>query len=151
MTFLAIQTLASKKFGKLVLLALLCFFGFKVFSTPFIPSSRSIQYIDEIVKTSITEFELSTENSYAIVNMRDELNSTPQADDYRFFLRTKGFDVVNTTEHQSADRLLLFIEVAEFDGKNWNDSWHVNQFGEKEFVQAKTIEGIQVVEYKRKE
>lgn len=113
------------------------------------PETRTVTKLDYIAQQTIQLDHLDHSKKYAIVNVRDTTNSTPQADDYRFFLRIHNINAVNIENYAQADELLIFIEVPGFQWQNWDD-WHTQQFGAKKFISENEINGVRVVEYGRK-
>lgn len=109
---------------------------------------RSIQRLDNVVNTFIQNRNLDKTRKYAVVSVIDSQNSTPQADDYRFFLRTAGINALSIDEYPKADILLVFIEVPNFKWQDFED-WHIQRFGNRKFLSNQTIDGIEVIMYGR--
>ena len=116
--------------------------------TPLSFAGRSIQRMDNAVNTFIQNNNLDKTKKYAVVSVRDTQNSTPQADDFRFFLRTKGINALNIDEYPQADNLILFVEVPNFKWQEWED-WHILRFGKKRFLSNQNIDGIEIVMYEK--
>lgn len=69
---------------------------------------------------------------------------TPQSNDYRFFLRTKGFQALDVFDYSQANVLIMFIEDPEYDWQEWR-SWEIDQFGEKRMRFQTTIGQTRVI------
>jgi hypothetical protein len=147
----ALVILSRYKWG-LLILALMAVSSLGNIKFP--PSSprylpRSIPLIERVVKTTILNNNLDRSKKYALVSVNDTANSTPQADDYRFFFRIKGYNAVGIDEYPNADFLFLFVETPLIDSRSWGD-WHMGQFGDRELVSFEKVGGIEVLMYKRK-
>lgn len=140
--------LSSKTIGKVILVVLIAGYVQTISIPPITYGGRSIQRMDNIITTFIQKSGLDKTKKYAVVSVRDAQNSTPQADDYRFFLRVKGFNILSIDQSPQADVLLLFIEVPNFKWQDWED-WHVQRFGQRKFLSDQNINGIEVVMYGR--
>lgn len=148
LVFIISVILASKTLGKIILLILIML-SFQTINLP--PpsfSNRSIPTLSNTVNTFIQKDHLDKSKKYALVSVRNQQNSTPQADDYRFFLRTKGFQALGIDQYPQADMLLLFIEVPNFNWPDFED-WHINRFGSRKFISKQNIGGIEIIKYGR--
>jgi hypothetical protein len=148
-TFLVAVTWCRYRITQLGLIVIILFYSLKLLHTPLMLPERSIVRMDEIVGQTILLNNLDQSKTYAVLNMRDPGNSTPQADDYRFFLRTHGIKTLNIDNYPQADRLLVFVEFPNFDWEHWQD-WHTQRFGDRKFVSVYTIDGVDAVLFDRK-
>ncbi len=148
LTFTFVTILSSKTIGRIILIILILGYTQSVSLPPIPNGSRSIQRLDSIVNTFIQNSNLDKTKKYAVVSVIDSQNSAPQADDYRFFLRTKGISVLSIDEYPKADMLLLFIEVPNFKWQDFED-WHMQRFGSRKFLSSQTVDNIEVVIYGR--
>lgn len=57
----------------------------------------------------------------------------PQSNDYRFFMRVRGYDAIEVPQYAQADILVMFIEMPEFDWQTWS-SWETEQFGPRKVI-----------------
>lgn len=148
-TFCVFTILSSRMLGKIVLIILIAGYA-QTITLPPIDNygNRSIQKLDRIVNTFLQNNNLDKSKKYAVVSLHDLQNSTPQADDFRFFLRMKGINVLGIDNYLQADFLLLFVEVPNFKWQTWED-WHMQQFGERKFISNQNIEGIEIIQYGR--
>lgn len=146
--FLLAMIFSKKKVGWGVILLAAVFHGLLLFRQPLNRPERSISKMQEIVAQSITSLKLDQTKSYAVVGVRDMGNSTPQADDYRFFLRTAGINTTSIAASPTADYLLLYIEPKEFNWRGWED-WHTQHFGPKKQVAVTEVNGVQVILFQR--
>lgn len=146
--FIEVKTFSRNFIGQLLLLTVITFYVISLYQTPLTFSERSFAQQQTIVEQSIEKFRLEKEKQYAVVSIIDELNSAPQADDYRFFLRMKGYQVVNADQHAQAEKLLLFIEPQNFDWQHWSH-WSLDTFGERKVEQVQKVNGITIIEFQR--
>jgi hypothetical protein len=149
LTFIFSVILASKTIGRIILVIFIIIYILGITILPFTVSNRSIIGMSNTVDTFMQQSNLDKNKKYAVVSVRDLQNSTPQADDYRFFLRTKGINVLNIDQYSEADILILFIEVPNFKWENFED-WHINRFGNREYISNQNINGVEIIIYKRK-
>lgn len=148
LTFTFVTILSSKTIGRIILIILILGYAQTISLPPISYGGRSIQRLDNIVNTFIQNSNLDRTKKYAVVSVIDTQNSTPQADDYRFFLRTKGIKALGIDEYPQADILLLFIEVPNFKWQDFED-WHTQRFGSRKFLSNQTLDGIEVIMYGR--
>lgn len=148
LTFTIVTILSSHTVGKIILILFILSYIQIITLSPLAFAGRSIPKMENIVSIFIQNSNLDKTKKYAVVSVRDLQNSTPQADDYRFFLRMKGVNTLNIEDYPEADILLLFIEVPGFKWQNWED-WHVQRFGDRKFLSNQTIDGIEVIMYGR--
>lgn len=149
LTFTVATILSLKTTGKIILVILIIGYA-QTISIPTIShGGRSIQRMDNIVTTFVQKNNLDKIKKYAVVSVINSQNSSPQADDYRFFLRMKGILALSIDDYPQADILLLFVEVPSFQWQNFND-WHMQRFGERKFISNRNIDGIEIIMYGRK-
>lgn len=150
--FIIAKVLVKKQSGRVIIILFIIFFASKVLMkysliTSWPPDNR-LEEITTTLETMIENDQINKNNSYALISIIDEQNSTPQADDYRFVLRTKGYVALEIAEYPSADYLLIFFENNQENPENWSD-WHSEYFGSKVLVSSKIINDTQVLVYKR--
>ncbi|HCE31370.1 MAG: hypothetical protein UT54_C0067G0007 [Candidatus Daviesbacteria bacterium GW2011_GWB1_39_5] len=148
LSFIFVMIWSSKTIGKIILVIMIFLYTQTITFTPLSFAGRSIQRMDNAVNTFIQNNNLDKTKKYAVVSVRDTQNSTPQADDFRFFLRTKGINALNIDEYPQADNLILFVEVPNFKWQEWED-WHILRFGKKRFLSNQNIDGIEIVMYEK--
>lgn len=148
LSFIVAIILSSRTIGRIILIAFILSYIQVINLPPFVFGDRSVPRMDNTVNTFIQKSSLDKTKKYAVVSVRDRQNSTPQADDYRFFLRTKGINVLSIDESPQADILLLFIEVPNFNFQNFDD-WHIQRFGNRRFLSNQNINGLEVIMYGR--
>jgi hypothetical protein len=137
--------LVQSKFGRVVMLCfIVIFFIFNVITKPLKPASRTITKIDTVTKTFIKKARLDKNKKIAVVAVTSNDTKVPQADDYRFFLRTHGYTVMEVQNYNQADSLVMFVEVPKFHWESWS-SWEVSQFGNKKVTDVLDINGVKVV------
>ena len=147
--FIMTMSLRKTTAGKVILFLII----FVYLSKIVLPSpttylqNRTIPMLESTVDQILAQ-DFDKEKTYALVSVIDEQSSAPQADDYRFFFRTKGIGAVNIEEYPSADYLIVFFEPEDFPWQNWED-WHTQYFGSKKFQSHREINGIQIVQYQR--
>lgn len=146
--FTIVTILSANTIGKVMLVIFILLSAQAIRLPPLIFASRSIPSMDNLVSKFIQQSNLDKSKKYAVVNIRDLQNSTPQADDYRFFLRMKGINVLNIDQYPQADMLLLFVEVANFDWLNFED-WHMQRFGSRKLLSSHSIDGVEIIIYEK--
>lgn len=150
--FLLAQTLSSNRYGRVLLGVAVILFGqtiVRTYTFDFPPPPRNrLEKIEQTVDSLITQGTITAGPTYAVISVIDEQNSTPQADDYRFLLRTKGIAAASISEYPLADELFIFIETDEENPTQWRD-WHSDYFGNKELLKVWDLNDTQVVQYRR--
>ncbi len=149
LSFTVATVLSSKTIGKIILVILILSYTQMIKIPPISYTDRSIYRLDRVVDTFIQNTRLDPAKKYAVVSIRDPQNSTPQADDFRFFLRMRGINALNIDQYPEAQILLLFVEVPKFNWRNFED-WHTQRFGNRKLISAQNIDGIEIVMYGRK-
>ncbi|MEN9327385.1 MAG: hypothetical protein RI947_193 [Candidatus Parcubacteria bacterium] len=149
LTFIAIQALSDVPWGRVILVGLLICFIFQSLILSKAPTStRSISKINNVVDTFIKSEKVQTNNKIAVVAILGRDTSVPQADDYRYFLRVKGYNVLDVVEYAQADTLLMFVEEPRFAWQTWS-SWETDQFGSRKITYKTVIDGVTIVEFKK--
>lgn len=148
LTFIVVTILSSHVIGKIILIIFIFLYVQTISFLPFSFSSRSIPGMSNNIDLFLQQSNLDKHKKYAVVSVRDLQNSTPQADDYRFFLRMKGIKALNIDQYPEADMLILFIEVPNFKWQNFDD-WHINRFGNRKFISDQNINGTEIIIYGR--
>jgi hypothetical protein len=110
---------------------------------------RPLSKIKNIAETVSTTNMVNQNKKIAVVAALPTGTFVPQADDYRFFLRLKGYQVLGVQQYSQADQLVLFVEQPNFDWKNWSN-WEIQSFGEKELLRTESIDGVTIVIYDKK-
>ncbi|MCX6731175.1 MAG: hypothetical protein NTZ55_04985 [Candidatus Roizmanbacteria bacterium] len=111
-------------------------------------SLRSIGKIQSVVNQVAQNKTINKKEKIAVVAALDMENKVPQADDYRFFLRIKGFKIPEVTEYFTAQKLILFVENPRFDWKSWS-TWETDEIGPKRIIQEQEINGIKVITFEK--
>lgn len=144
MWFISIVVSIQYRFGSVALILALLFFTVSTLSHPPIPATRTITQIDTLVNSLLNTQILEKKQKIAVVAALPAGTGTPQADDYRFFLRIKGYNVLDVPQYSQADTLVLFIEQPNFDFKNWS-TWEIEQFGKRKLIKNLNINGVEAV------
>ena len=146
--FIIVIVWSGKKVGQfgLVVLILVSIFSIKI---PFDVPIRTIGRLNTIVKTIIREQKLDTSKKYAVASLNEGTRNAPQADDYRFFLRTNGLKAVDLEKNSEADFLILFVEAPQLDWRKY-ENWNIQQFGSRKIISTNKIDGMIVVLYGKK-
>ncbi len=109
-------------------------------------SKRSISKIDRVVTQFIKNTKIAKNQKIAVLAILDNANKVPMADDYRFFLRVKGYRVLDVQQYLEANTLVFFVEAPDFPWQTWS-SWETDQFGERKMIDQTEIEGIKIITY----
>jgi hypothetical protein len=127
--FIGLQ-LIRFRFGMIILLVLTMQ---QVLSSPLMHpypySGRSISDIEhtaEKISSILGEIHVPI----GVVAALSQRTEVPQADDYRYLLRYRGYDVLDVTKHEQAQVLVMVIEVEGFSWQTWSN-WEIETFGEK--------------------
>jgi len=149
--FVVMIILIQKLWGRWILFAMIMLYLFNtIFFTPYpTQSKRPISKIKNIVDVFVNKSKINKKNKIAVIAVLDYENKVPQADDYRFFLRMKGLDVLDVTNYSQADILIMFIEEKNFNYQKWS-TWESDQFGSKKKIDETIIEGIKIITYLKK-
>jgi hypothetical protein len=146
--FSLIRILNQNKTGKVLLLFFI--FYLAVFANPLwqIPktSTRSISKIEGTVEYLVDNADIGKNESLAVLTLKESETKTPQADDYRFFLRVKGFKVEEVLDYSKAEKLIIFVEDPKLDWENWN-TWETEQFGRRKLSEKYEINDIIMAVY----
>lgn len=147
--FTIAMTMVRRVWGRIVLGVVTLFFLGRTLVSPFPkPSLRSIAKIQSVVNKVSQNKTINKKEKIAVVAALDMENKVPQADDYRFFLRIKGFKVPEVTEYFTAQKLILFVENPQFDWKSWS-TWETNEVSPKRIIQEQEIEGVKVITFEK--
>ncbi len=134
----------------LVVVATILFTGSPLFN-PLPKTARTIENIESIADTISENNLISRDKKIAIVSALTHNTEVPQADDYHFLLRNRGFTVMNVTEYAQAEQLLYVIEVPGFNWQNWSN-WEINSFGNKKLIKVQAFnENVTLVVYDKSE
>lgn len=111
-------------------------------------SARPISKIEGVVDYLIQNDEVLKNDRLAVLAQKDCDTKTPQADDYRFFLRVKGYKVEEVSDYSKADKLIIFVEDKKLDWQNWC-TWETEQFGHRKLIKKMEVNGILITIYTR--
>lgn len=112
-------------------------------------ASRNIEEIEKVADFISESNHIHSNDTLAVVAALTPQTEVPQADDYRFLLRNRGYKVVEVTENALADTLIMIVEVPGFDWKSWSN-WELESFGEKEVRKVENIGTITIVFFNKK-
>lgn len=151
-SFLFAQSFIKNKLGQMILILLVLTSLIKIPSqykrlNNWPPNNR-LEKITKVIEQLEKEKLINKNDQYALVSVIDDQNSTPQADDYRFIFRTKGFSANNLVNYNQSDNLIVFFENDQKDIANWSD-WHTDQFGAKKVIFSGSVNEIGVIVYSR--
>jgi len=143
--FLILITLIQNKIGTIFLLVLSLFFiGKNLLFTSTIHPTRTITKIKSVVDKLEKTGKIDKNKKIAVVAALDNNTKVPQADDYRFFLRIKGYQVLDVQQYSQAKNLIMFIEQPNFDWEKWS-TWEIEQSNCRKKIYQYKIEGINVI------
>ena len=151
-SFVICKALSRKKLGQLLLVFWLISYLLiinNLGTNTYSQNSRTVGRLQTTVSETVKINQLSKTEKIALVSVIDKQNSTPQADDYRFFFRVVGFNAVDIAEYPQADKLIVFFERSDIDWEGWRDS-QSDTFGEKELISNEIINGTRTLVYTRK-
>ena len=143
--FISLIILSETKIGRLLVLLILVLYFFQtviIAKTP--ASTRSIEKIERVVRVLTNSKRIGKDKKLAVVAILSNDTSVPQADDYRYFLRTKGYDVLDVNQYSQADLLLMFVEEPTFKWQKWS-SWETEQFGSRKISFKTNIGNITII------
>ena len=146
--FIILTVWSTKKIGQIGLFFLILFFTLSIKIPSGVPT-RTIGRLNTIVKTVIHEQKLDKTKKYAVASLNEGNKNVPQADDYRFFLRTNGFNALDIERNSEADLLLLFVEAPQLKWEQY-ENWNIQQFGPRKVISSEKIDGMIVVLYGKK-
>ncbi|MCA9371337.1 hypothetical protein KC726_00400 [Candidatus Woesebacteria bacterium] len=112
------------------------------------PTIRPISKIASIISQFDESRRISPEKKIAVVAALTSDTSVPQADDYRYFLRMKGYNVLDTQQYIDADVLLMFVEADNFDWRRWS-SWEIEQAKGDTVLFETTIDDIKIIGFEK--
>jgi len=140
-------TLIKKRFGEIILgfFSILLLVNSIITPKPAV-SKRPISKIEKVVEYLVGSGEIKNDEKIAVVSIKTLDTKTPQADDYRFFLRAKGFEVLEVSDYGKADKLVIFVEDESINWESWN-SWETDQFKDKKLLSVLQNEDFKIVIY----
>lgn len=136
--------LREYKYGKLILLMLVTWQIVSVVYLPLPKAKRTMNSVAKVVEQLVDQKILNESENIAVVAILDKENKVPVADDYRFFLRMKGFKVLNVQEYAQANTLVEFVETPSVDWKKWS-SWEIDLLGPTYLDREISIENTKIV------
>jgi hypothetical protein len=128
-----------------IILVLLLVNNVSLFS-PRAPAERTISKIETVVNTYITSQKPGKDKKIAVVAALGPDAASPQADDYRYFFRIKGYNALEVVDYGQADVLIEFIESPGFNWQNWS-TWETNQFGKRGAGSEFNTQDVKVITY----
>jgi signal transduction histidine kinase len=132
----------------LVVVAIVLFAGSPLFN-PAPKSARTLKEIESIADHVLESSLVDKDKRLAVVSAVTEKTEVPQADDYRFLLRNRGYTVLEVTEHAQAELMLYVIEVSDFKWQDWSN-WEIESFGDKKLSRVEKLdENLTLVMYER--
>jgi len=163
-SFIIIISLVRKRWGWLVFLIVMLFLIKSIFKGPLEILKDPINISDDSLKTAERSIPM-VENNIDVLIEEGQINKgekiavltalkpyggiTPQANDYRFFLRTKGYQVPDVPDYSKANVLIMFIEDPDYDWEEWR-SWEIDQIGEKELRSITTVGKTRIIVFDKK-
>jgi MFS family permease len=115
---------------------------------PYPVQTRSISRVESIADFIDQQSLVSKSEKLAVVAAVSVNTEVPQADEYRFLLRNKGYQVVDISAHADADTLLMVLEVPNFNWQGWSN-WELQSFGDKKVEKVEELNGVTVVTFSR--
>jgi len=113
-------------------------------------AERSIPMVENNIDVLIEEGQINKGEKIAVLTaLKPYGGITPQANDYRFFLRTKGYQVPDVPDYSKANVLIMFIEDPDYDWEEWR-SWEIDQIGEKELRSITTVGKTRIIVFDKK-
>lgn len=147
--FTAPLILIQKKFGRVFLALLSMYFLINILITPKpVASERPISKIEGAVDHLVKSENITNNERLALVVLKSLDTKTPQADDYRFFLRVRGFKVEEVSDYHKAEKLVIFVEGKKLDWENWN-SWETDEFGKRGEPEIVKYDDMTIVIYSK--
>jgi len=129
--FILVIGLSQHRIGSFLLFVFLGLLIYNSFVDYPQKQQRSISFLKNNVKALIQQKEINKDKKIAILSAHGRKNpSIPQSNEYRFFLRVKGYDVLAVPQYSQADVLVMFVEHPQFDWEHWV-SWEISEFGAK--------------------
>lgn len=111
-------------------------------------ADRTIFRVEAIADVVDQRQLIDKSKKVAVVAAITPNTEVPQADDYRYLLRNRGYEVTETVDNSQADVLIMFIEVEDFDWENWSN-WGIEQFGLKKVDKIVTQDGATIVVFEK--
>lgn len=148
--FITSLVFVKKRLGKVFLFLITLYFLVTIFISPKPAiSDRSISRIEGAVENLVKSGKIDKSDKLAVVSLKTSDTKTPQADDYRYFLRVRGFLVEEVSNYANANKLIIFVEKEDLNWENWN-SWETDQFGERLKPEIVNTDGILIAIYPKK-
>lgn len=148
--FVVVISLTDSSRGRGILTIVIIFLTISIiFSPPAPVAKRSITKMQGLVDSLIRTGKLDKNKAIAPVAILSSDNKVPQADDYRFFLRMKGYRVLDVDNYNQAETLILFVEEPNFPWEAWS-SWETDRFGKKTEEFRTTIDGVNVIVFEKR-
>lgn len=141
-------TLVRTWLGTLLLGAFVCMTTVGLLTYPPGAPVRPIERIQNTANALIDMHPFTPTDTIALISVIDYKNSGPQADDYRFFLRTAGYSAVSIPEYPTANYLALIVEDPNFAWKDWRD-WHTDYFGARKLLKVQKVGDTTIILYTR--
>lgn len=155
--FIIALSLTRKRWGWLILSIVIILLIRNVIKNPAQLVERSIPILENNINVLIERGQINNRQKIAVLtafkaymNITPQGGSTPQSNDYRFFLRTKGYQALDVPKYSQADVLIMFIEDPDFDWQEWR-SWELDQFGEKKLRLLTTLGQTRIIVFDKKQ
>lgn len=147
--FIVSMILVQRNWGRILLGIMSIIFLIGICIAP-LPSSspRSIATLQSIVEVVTRDKAIQKTDKIAVVAALDLENKVPQADDYRFLLRVKGYTVLDVVNYAQANKMIMFVENPKFDWKQWS-TWETEQIGSKRIIQELDIQSVRVIIFEK--
>lgn len=114
-------------------------------------AERSIPSVETNVEVILKKEKIDKDEKIAVLTaLKPYGGITPQSNDYRFFLRTKGYQVPDVPDYSQAEVLIMFIEDPDYDWEEWR-SWEIDQFGEKKLRSATSVDKTRIIVFDKEE
>ena len=153
--FVAVLSLVKRN-KKVILFIYLTLLIINLFQNPPKIAERSIVTLENNINTLIRERQINKKQKLALLTVHEAYGGItpgggliPQSNDYRFFLRTKGYKALDVSKYAQADILVIFLEDSDFDWQNWI-CWELNEFGEKELKFATKVGETKMLVFDKK-
>lgn len=150
-TFTFVLGMTKIRWGGIILSLLIILLTINVIKNPPQIEERSIPIQENNINFLINNKQINKKQKIAVLtafkaykHITPQGGITPQSNDYRFFLRTKGFQALDVFDYSQANVLIMFIEDPEYDWQEWR-SWEIDQFGEKRMRFQTTIGQTRVI------
>jgi hypothetical protein len=143
------MVLVQRMWGRILLGVISIIFLVGIYAAPLPNSStRSIAKLQSIVEVVTRDKAIKRTDKIAVVAALDLENKVPQADDYRFLLRVKGYTVLDVVNYAQANKMIMFVENPKFDWKQWS-TWETEQMGSKRIIQELDMQSVRVIIFEK--